>query len=200
MSAVIYHGTPMTPRAALRDVCAGRAMCVSFYRPDDVEVVEAISPAIMFRQRRILVLAGGYARRTGVGRDAGLDALLRLAGAAPISSREVGNHAGYAGRTIPAQRHAASSVAIRAEGRARLAYGWSYQSAAGALREVQSGLPRVDRPEGWRAWLSGTHGRGRGGAGQSLARVTHAAGNGSGLRLPVRQRRQHKSCAERVAL
>lgn len=46
--AIIHHGTPMTPRAALLDVCAGRAMCVSFYRPDDVEVVEAISPTIMF--------------------------------------------------------------------------------------------------------------------------------------------------------
>ena len=45
--AIIYHGTPMTPRAALLDVCDGRAMCVSFYRPDDVEAVEAISPAIM---------------------------------------------------------------------------------------------------------------------------------------------------------
>lgn len=50
----IYHGTPLTPRDALRSVCTGRAMCISFYRPDDVEVVEAISPAIMFRQRRIL--------------------------------------------------------------------------------------------------------------------------------------------------
>lgn len=46
--ALIHHGTPLTPRAALFDVCAGRAMCVSFYRPDDAEVVEAISPAIMF--------------------------------------------------------------------------------------------------------------------------------------------------------
>ena len=46
--ALIHHGTPLTPRAALFDVCAGRAMGVSFYRPDDAEVVEAISPAIMF--------------------------------------------------------------------------------------------------------------------------------------------------------
>lgn len=37
----IYHGTPLTPRAALLSVCAGRAMCVSFYRPDDVKEVEA---------------------------------------------------------------------------------------------------------------------------------------------------------------
>ncbi len=45
---IIYHGTPLTPRSALLDVCNGRAMCVSFWRPDDVEVVEAISPASMF--------------------------------------------------------------------------------------------------------------------------------------------------------
>lgn len=48
MIPVIHHGTPLTPRAALLDVCKGRAMCVSFYRPDDVEAVEEISPAIMY--------------------------------------------------------------------------------------------------------------------------------------------------------
>jgi hypothetical protein len=48
MSPVIYHGTPMTPRDALLTVCAGRAMCVSFFRPDDVTVVEQISPLIMY--------------------------------------------------------------------------------------------------------------------------------------------------------
>jgi hypothetical protein len=46
--AVIYHGTPMTPRDALLTVCAGRAMCVSFFRPDDVAAVEQIAPMIMF--------------------------------------------------------------------------------------------------------------------------------------------------------
>lgn len=46
--ATIYHGTPLTPRAALLSVCPGRAMCVSFYRPDSVRDVEAIAPAIMY--------------------------------------------------------------------------------------------------------------------------------------------------------
>ena len=46
--AIIHHGTPLTPRDALLSVCAGRAMCVSFYRPDDVDTVEQISPAIMY--------------------------------------------------------------------------------------------------------------------------------------------------------
>jgi len=47
MSPVIHHGTPMTPRSAL-EAMAGRAFCVSFYRPDDVETVEKISPKIMY--------------------------------------------------------------------------------------------------------------------------------------------------------
>ena len=74
--AIIYHGTPMTPRAALLDVCDGRAMCVSFYRPDDVEAVEAISPAIMFRQWSVFVLEAGAARRRGMGWGSGLASLL----------------------------------------------------------------------------------------------------------------------------
>jgi hypothetical protein len=45
--ALVYHGTPLTPRAALLAM-EGRAFCVSFFRPDSVADVEAISPAIMF--------------------------------------------------------------------------------------------------------------------------------------------------------
>lgn len=51
---IIHHGTPMTPRAALLAVLPGRAACVSFARPDDVEAVEAVCPRIMFRQWRAL--------------------------------------------------------------------------------------------------------------------------------------------------
>ena len=64
---VIYHGTPLTPRAALLDVCKGRAMCVSFFRPDDVEAVEAISPDIMFRQRRVFHVESCAAAQRGLG-------------------------------------------------------------------------------------------------------------------------------------
>ena len=47
MSApVIYHGTPLTPVAALRAL-AGRAFCVSYYRPDDDETVAEISDDVM---------------------------------------------------------------------------------------------------------------------------------------------------------
>ena len=76
---IIYHGTPITPRSALLEVCKGRAMCVSFFRPDDVEAVEAISPAVMFRQRSIFNVEGGTTQRRGVGRALGLVGLLRVA-------------------------------------------------------------------------------------------------------------------------
>jgi hypothetical protein len=42
----IYHGTPMTPRAAL-EAMAGRSFCVSYYRPDDDVTVARISDDIM---------------------------------------------------------------------------------------------------------------------------------------------------------
>ncbi len=45
--ALVYHGTPMTPRAALQ-AQAGRSFCVSFYRPDCVADVEQIAPFVMY--------------------------------------------------------------------------------------------------------------------------------------------------------
>lgn len=34
---IIYHGTPMTPNNAFDGVMPGRAVCVSFYRPDQID-------------------------------------------------------------------------------------------------------------------------------------------------------------------
>jgi len=48
VAPIIYHGTPLTPRAALVAVLPGRASCVSFHHPQDAEAVEATSPTIMF--------------------------------------------------------------------------------------------------------------------------------------------------------
>jgi hypothetical protein len=45
--ALVYHGTPLTPKAALLAM-RGRAFCVSFYRPDNVADVEAIAPFVMY--------------------------------------------------------------------------------------------------------------------------------------------------------
>ncbi len=196
----IYHGTPMTPRDALLSVCAGRAMCVSFYRPDDVEAVEAISPAIMFRQRRIFILAAGSARRHGMGRASRLDALFRVAGASAVHAGSVGSNTGQPRRAFPAQRRAAQRVAVRPEGRASLAHGRPNRAAVAAVRAIRSRLPRVDWAEGGLAGLPRAHGRGGSGARKPLARASHDARNGGGLRLPLRQRGQHVSGAERVAL
>lgn len=44
--AAIYHGTPLTPRAALQSM-AGRAFCVSFYRPDDIQHVAQLASSVM---------------------------------------------------------------------------------------------------------------------------------------------------------
>lgn len=202
MGTVIYHGTPMTPRAALEAVCTGRAMCVSFYRPDDVEAVEAISPAIMFRQRSIFVLEAGDAGRQGLGRAQGLDALLRVVGASPVSSRPVGGDTGYAGCSFPAQRRAAERVAVWAEGRAPVAHGRTNRPAPSAVRPLRPSVLGMDRA-GQRhrlPRLSAADGRGRQGVRQPMADHSHDARNSGGLRLPVRQRGQHFSCTKRVAV
>lgn len=199
---IIYHGTPLTPRSALIDVCTGRAMCVSFYRPDDVEAVEAISPAIMFRQRRILHVESSTAARRGMGRKMGLVGLLRLAGAATIPAGSVGCHTRHAWCAFPAQRRDAASVAVRAEGFAPLAHGRADRAAIAALREIRprvlgldgcrqtSGSPRVSRPNGTSQPCLG----------QSVACAAHDARDSGGLRLSFRQRRRDNTGTERVAI
>lgn len=203
MRPVIYHGTPMTPRAALLDVCAGRAICVSFFRPDDVEAVEAISPAIMFRQRRVLVLEGGATQRAGMGRDtAGLDAIFRVAGAAPVSSWSVGSDPRHSGCAQPAQRCTAERLAVRAKGRAALSHGRANRAATAPVRQIRPRLLGLDRQgqASGHARLSRPHGRCRQGAGQPLAPNSHDARDTGGVRLPLRQRRQHKFSTKRVAV
>lgn len=37
--AQIYHCTPLTPRDCLETIGQDRNLCVSFWRPDDVEAV-----------------------------------------------------------------------------------------------------------------------------------------------------------------
>jgi len=186
---IIHHGTPLTPRAALLDVCQGRATCVSFYRPEDGEAVEAISPAIMFRQRRLFVLEAGDARGRGMGAGSGLDAILWVAGATAVSSWAMGGHSRHAWRAFPAQRYAASTMAVWPEGSAALAHGWADRAPAPAVRSVRPGLPRLDRRGEEHRWpgLSSAHGRCCARLGQSLASLAHDARHGGGLRLSVRQ-------------
>ena len=200
--ATIYHGTPMTPRAALLDVCAGRAMCVSFYRPDDVEAVEAISPAVMFRQRRVFILEGGAAQRRGLGGGSGLDPVFRLVGTAPIHARAMGGDPRYAGSAQPAQRCAAERLAFWATRRTPLAHGRADRAPIAAVRTIRPHLLGMDRKgQGDRLpSLSGANGRGRSSLGQSLARSPHDARDCGGLRLPLCQRGQYITGTEWMAL
>lgn len=198
--ATIYHGTPMTPRAALLSVCVGRAMCVSFYRPDDVGAVEAIAPFRHVRQRRVFILAGGTSARRGMGRASGLDALLRVVGAAPVCAGAVGSHPRHAGSAEPAQRWAAERLAIRAARRAPVAHGWADRASVAPVRALRPGLSGVDRAKGRFAGLSRAHVRGGSGARQPLACAAHDARHGSRSPLPIYERGQHFARTKRVAI
>lgn len=199
---VIYHGTPMTPRAALLDVCRGRAMCVSFFRPDDVEAVEAISPTIMFRQRGFLVLEGGASSRRGMAREVGMAKLLRVAGAKAVSSGALGCNPGYARSAKPAQRRAAARMAVWTTGGTPLAHGRTNRAAASAVREIRPSLLGLDgRGKVNRLpRLSRENARGRSGFGQQVAGHSHDARNSRCVRLPLSQRGQHIAGAERMAI
>lgn len=202
MSGTIYHGTPLTPRDALLSVCEGRAMCVSFFRPDDVEAVEAISPAIMFRQRSLFGMAGGAKARRGMVHPAGLDAILRVAGAETISTGAVGGDPRCAGRAEPAQRQPYSAMAVRGTGRAPVAYGWANRAAVATVREVSPRVPRMDwcgqasRQPG----VSRADGRSIPRTRQPLAASAHDARDRGRANVPVRQRGRNLTRTEWMAL
>ncbi len=206
MAKVIYHGTPLTPRAALLDVLSGRAGCVSFFRPDDVEAVEAVCPHVMFRQRGIQLLDGSPQARRGMGRQAArLDALLSLAGATAARRWTLGGHSRHAGSALPAQRQPACRLAVRHEaGRPALAYGRAARSAGASLRPIRHGCAGLDwRPEtgaGWLRAIPAANGRGRQDVRQPMARNAHDARDQGCVRLPLHQRRRDEPCAERTPL
>lgn len=198
----IYHGTPMTPRAALQDVGAGRAFCVSFFHPQDVEVVQAISPAIMFRQRRVFRMESGSQARRRMVHSRGLDAVLPMAGASPVSSWSLGGDPRCTRRAQPAQRFTHSRVAVRTEGCAAVAHGRADRSAAAAVRAVRPGLSGVDRrgQDARHAGISRADGGSCQRLGQPVAGAAHDARDGSCAPVPISQRGQHFTSTERVAL
>jgi hypothetical protein len=198
MEPVIYHGTPLTPRAALLEVCKGRAMCVSFFRPDDVEAVEAISPDVMFRQRRIFHVEGSAAGGRRMGREMGLDRLFRMARASFVSSGAMGRNSRYAGSAKPAERCATRPMAVWAERLAAVAHGRADRAAFATVREIRPRLFGVDRrgqasrPPG----ISRAHGGGCKSFGQPLACASHDAWDQSGVGLSFCQRGRHNPSAE----
>lgn len=202
MSATIYHGTPMSPRAALTDVCTGRAMCVSFFRPDDVEVVQAISPAIMFRQRRILGMESGNEAWRALVYPRRLDAIFRLARTAPVRAGALGSDPRRAGCAKPAQRQPVAGLAVRRSRCAALAHGRANRAPASAMRQIQPGLSWLDRRgEAPRhAAVPRTHGAGCPGSREPMAGAAHDARNSGRRHVPLCQRGRHNACPERMAL
>ncbi len=205
---MIYHGTPLTPRAALLSVLAGRGGCISFFRPDDVEAVEAVCPQIMFRQRSLFLLdasAPGWAR---VGTTAGLGPVLRLAGAKTVRAGALGCNPRLSRRTVPAQRRAFERLALwPLKGRSALAHGWAVRTARTPLRTLRpSGVwlgRRVweqGRGSSWLQCLPAPDGRGIGFLRKSLAHHPHDARRTGRTAVSLRQRRQHQPCPKWTSL
>lgn len=200
----IYHCTPMTPRDCLETIGVDRNFCVSFWRPDDCEVVERIASTVMFRQRRILGVAGGHEARRGMVRARRLDAILSLAGT-PAAQQSLGDHTGRAGRTFPAQRCVAQGMALPPRPVcAGLAHGRPNRPAAEALRRVAHGLHRMD----WGRSGQGCrmHGLVRANAGNraapswSLGAASPPARGACLARIPLCQSGREQRRAERTSL
>ncbi len=204
--ALIYHGTPLTPRAALDAVMPGRAGCVSYFRPDSLEALLAICPQMMFRQRRVLILdAGASSGHRPNGRAEGrLDGLLRVARPDGIPSGPLGDHPRYSSGAVPAQRRAVERLAVRRSRRAGLAHGRVDRASGETVQPIFSRLPRLDRRPEERAGrvpcISSQDGRGCGADGQHLAPAAHAARHAGRSAISLRVGRQHVSSAERSPL
>lgn len=198
MQPTIYHGTPMTPRAALQQM-SGRAFCVSFYRPDDVEVVQQISPAIMFRQWRVFVLASSIKIWSGVGRGSGLAAILQMAGAS-IAGRALGSNTRQSWRTFTDQRRIAERLAVWSVGRTTMAHGQPDRSPAATVQQIRTGLLGVDRARqrfhSWMRSVVSTDGRSCKRLGQSMAQHSHDARRNGCAGVSLLQCRQHKFSTE----
>ena len=197
---VIYHGTPMTPRPYLLAEGAGRAFCVSFYRPDDAEAVATISPRIMFRQWCIFRVAGGFETGRGMVFTRRLDGLLPLAGAAPIPPRTLGCDPRRARSSIATQRQPFAAMAFWTKGRTALAHGRADRSVVATVRTIRARLPRLDRAgirqAGRLRSLVPQDGPDSSRARQSLARASHDARCIGCPRVPIRHGRCDKWRAE----
>lgn len=200
----IYHCTPLTPRDCLETIGHGRNLCVSFWRPDDVEAVERIARTVMFRQRRVFRMAGGDEARGRVVSAGRLVALLPLAGT-PAARQPLGDHSRCARRAFPAQRRAADRLAIPARGiGSGLAHGRARLPTAAALRSMAEGLHRMDwHGRGQGGWLSGlvrADAGHRAAADRALASASSPARRPSRSRVSLCKRGREQRRAERMAL
>lgn len=199
----IYHGTPMTPRAALLNIMPGRAGCVSFARPDDVDPIEQLCPRIMydngaFRFWQLAIRAG-----LDWAEDRDWRPFLSMDRAATCGG-SMGRHSRHARCAKPAQRRIAERLALRTLCRAALAHGRAARKVGKAMRTIRSRLFWMDRQKArscrWVRRLPAQNGRGFGVFRQSLASAAHDARNAGRSPFPFQQRRQHVLGAERMAL
>lgn len=201
--ATIYHGTPLTPRSALNAIGRGRAFCVSFFRPDDVEAVEAISPAVMFRQRSIFGVAGCTKARRRMVRARRLVCLLRVARAALVSSGEMGRDPRCARSAQPDQRQPIARMAVwSVKGRAAMAHGRSnrpFFEAGRPLRPRMYWLDRAVQRAGMRGMVQ-ANGRAGWCNRQSMAGHSYDAWRDGRAGISLSQRGRDQRRAERVAL
>lgn len=204
---VIFHGTPLTPRAALQNIMPGRAGCVSFYRPDDLEALLAVCPQLMFRSRRLFVLDGSDARgsRVGPGQSGAMVArILRVVRTYHLPPRPVRIDTRQPGSTVANQRRPAERLAVRRFGRSGVPHGRAGLSTCEALRALSARGAGMDWTSEARArWVpcvSPEDGRDRSLDGQRMASAAHAPRNCRGMGLSVHQRRRDDTRAERMAL
>jgi hypothetical protein len=208
VSPTIYHGTPLTPQPALMNVLDGRAACVSFYRPDNVEAVEGVCPYIMFRSRRVLILDGRYARRARMGSGEPrrlVGSLLSLAGTTSVLAGPMGDHPGQPRRSVADQRRIAERLAVREiERRPGVAHGRAGRTAREAMRALRPCLPGLDRTSKEGACrlrrIPPQDGGSVGSHGQQLASFAPAPRITRGVRLSLRWSRRDNLGAERTSL
>ncbi len=197
----IYHGTPLSPQSALLSVLQGRGGCVSFFRPDDVALVEQVCATIMYDNGAYSFWQAGVRAGKDVAEDRDWTPFLFVAGNTHFSPWPMGGDTGHSERPVPAQRRAHKRMAVWTEGRASLAHAPADREAGPIVRPLQPGVHWMDRR---RAGRMCSISRPHGGSVQSdacdMASLAHAARRRCCAGLSIRQRRQHLSGAERLAL
>ncbi len=193
----------MTPRAALLNVMPGRAGCVSFYRPDDIDHIEAVCPRVMLDNGAFSFWQQAIRAGNEWAEERDWTPFLPVDRAAS-DRRAMGSHPRYARSAKPAQRRDAERMAVRSMGSAAVAHGRPAGEVGQAVRPIRARLHRVDRRGqngcGRVRCLHGAHGRGCGVSRQSMAGAAHDARHDGRAAFPLQQRGQHVSSAERVAI
>ena len=204
MQPEIYHCTPLSPRAALEAIGVDRNFCVSFWRPDDTEVVERIASAVMFRQRRVFGMAGGNEARARMVSSRRLVGLLRMAGAA-FAWQPLGSDTGCTRSAVTAQRFLIERLALWRRTRGPgLAYGRPRRPLASTMRPLPARMHGVDRHgRGQARWMPSVvraHARNRAALVGTLATDSPLTRRHGRARISLCKRGCKQRRAERMAI